>query len=44
VAKYLLDNAKVKLTNKEIEFLKKYKETRNKVFEHNLDPKEYPLW
>ncbi len=42
-AKYLLNNSDEKLTNDDIEFLTKYKETRNKVFEHNLDPKEYPF-
>ncbi len=42
-AKYLLDNAKVKLADKEVEFLNKYKETRNKVFEHNLKPIGYPF-
>lgn len=42
-AKYLLKNCKSGLTKDEKEFLNKYKETRNKVFEHNLDPKEYPF-
>ena len=42
-AKYLLANSGGKLTNDDIEFLAKYKGTRNKIFEHNLDPKEYPF-
>lgn len=42
-AKYLLNNCKSGLTKGEKEFLNKYKETRNKVFEHNLDPNEYPF-
>lgn len=42
-AKYLLNNCNSKLSDDEKNFLLKYKETRNKIFEHNLDPKEYPF-
>ncbi len=42
-AKYLLKNFKDDLKENDKEFLNKYKETRNKIFEHNLNPKEYPF-
>jgi len=42
-AKYLLTKYKNDLNTEEREFLKKYKGTRNKIFEHNLDPIEYPF-
>ncbi|MBP8689466.1 hypothetical protein KBH77_03900 [Patescibacteria group bacterium] len=42
-ARYLLNNFESSLTRNEKKFLNKYKGTRNKIFEHNLNPLEYPF-
>lgn len=42
-ARYLLDNFTNGLTQEEQSFLYKYIGTRNKIFEHNLNPSKYPF-